>query len=413
MVVQGCKFVELEGHKKCTIVGLKCSGFRTGVPISSNSRNQPDWESPLESLQTRNLLHKKDPMPPKTKGKAFLAQPQKPRSSEPPTPFTRAPPNLEPFLSKLSKEHVYITTVDKTPWDFKAKIFAVPFIMNVVIIGLLLWRIWVVTPYYFQICLSLMGNVNYTTINTTVMTGKQIGYEVARRTLSLLIDLVLYVVLWPWPRAFFGPSRDENPMAWRFSIGFRDQEVTVRRSRKWDEMLGDVVTEGGEGSEGGRLFLTNVRHATSRAFMHEKTGYSMLDKNWDLDWRMMILSTMMVEKKEMSMDDFATTVFVHSEQFGWVVFDAQEAGGSRKEDEGRKKILAFKDKLTLMGKENLFFRWIELVQFESSQPGGFGSERQQEAMRKAKEMFEAQGVDFEKFWAEIGGIEGMPGMDQS
>jgi hypothetical protein len=147
--------------------------------------------------------------------------------------------------------------------------------------------------------------------------------------------------------------------------------------------------------------------------MHEKTGYSMLDKNWDLDWRMMILSTMMVEKKEMSMDDFATTVFVHSEQFGWVVFDAQEAGESRKEDEGRKTILAFKDKLTLMGKENLFFRWIELVQFESSQPGGFGSERQQEAMRKAKEMFEAQGVDFEKFWAEIGGIEGMPGMDQS
>jgi len=147
--------------------------------------------------------------------------------------------------------------------------------------------------------------------------------------------------------------------------------------------------------------------------MHEKTGYSLFDKNWDLDWRLMILSSMMVDRKEMSINDFRTSVFVHSEQFGWVLFDALNTGGNNKEEEARRKILAFKDGLTAMGKENLFFRWIELVQFESSQPGGFGPERQEETLGKGKEMFEEQGVDFEKFCAKIGGIAGMPGVDQT
>ena len=88
------------------------------------------------------------------------------------------------------------------------------------------------------------------------------------------------------------------------------------------------------------------------------------------------------------------------------------ASGSAQEEEGRRKIVAFKDELTSLGKESLFFRWIELVQFESSQPGGFTPDRQQKTMEKAKEMFESQGVDFDKFWAKIGGMQGMPGMDQ-
>lgn len=138
----------------------------------------------------------------------------------------------------------------------------------------------------------------------------------------------------------------------------------------------------------------------------------MLNKEWDLDWRLMILATKMVDKKEMALEDFRTTVLVHSNVFGWVTFEALDASGSVREEDGRKKIMAFKDELTALGKENLFFRWIELIQYESSQPGGFGPERQLEATAKAKELFESQGVDFDKFWAKIGGMEGMPGMDQ-
>jgi hypothetical protein len=33
-------------------------------------------------------------------------------------------------------------------------------------------------------------------------------------------------------------------------------------------------------------------------------------------------------------------------------------------------------------------------------------------MAKAKVLFEAQGVDFDKFWDKIGGLQGLPGMDE-
>lgn len=66
-----------------------------------------------------------------------------------------------------------------------------------------------------------------------------------------------------------------------------------------------------------------------------------------------------------------------------------------------------------MGKENLFFRWIELIQYESSQPGGFTLQRQVSAMDKAKKLFQEQGVDFEAFIRSIGGVESFPGFNQA
>jgi hypothetical protein len=119
-----------------------------------------------------------------------------------------------------------------------------------------------------------------------------------------------------------------------------------------------------------------------------------------------------VNKKEMKLEDFRTNILIHNEEFGWMVIETAAAGGSVKEEEGRRKIVAFKDELTAMGKENLFFKWIELVQYESSKPGGFGPEEQLKTMAKAKDLFEAQGIDFDQFWAKVGGMEGMPGMDQ-
>ena len=63
-----------------------------------------------------------------------------------------------------------------------------------------------------------------------------------------------------------------------------------------------------------------------------------------------------------------------------------------------------------MGKESLFFRWIELIQYESSQPGGFIPQRQADAVSKAKQLFENAGVDFEEFMHSIGGLDGVPGL---
>jgi len=48
---------------------------------------------------------------------------------------------------------------------------------------------------------------------------------------------------------------------------------------------------------------------------------------------------------------------------------------SKGPEEAKKKIFKFKDRLTAMGKE-LFFKWVELVQEETSKPGRFTKERQ-------------------------------------
>lgn len=354
-------------------------------------------------------------MPPKSKAKAraFKSPSPAPKAVikstlEPPPPFKRAPATLEPFLSRLDKTHFYITHIDSKPKDFKQKIFLVPVLMNVVIIGLILWRIRYIGPFYMKICFSLSGKYNETTIDTANLPLRDSAWEIVRRAWIFMVDLLIYVFIWPWPRDFFAGRRIGNPIAWRFAAGFRPQEIIVRRSRKWDVFVGNAL-EPGEGQQ--ELFEV-VRKAVDPIWMAEKTGYLMLNKEWDLDWRSMVVATKMVDRKEISIQQFQTTILVHSEALGWLVIETAAAGGSAAEEDGRRKIVAFKDELTALGKENLFFRWIELVQFESSQPGGFGPERQQKTMLKAKELFEAQGVDFDKFWAKVGGMEGMPGMDQ-
>ncbi|RFU35423.1 hypothetical protein B7463_g897, partial [Scytalidium lignicola] len=304
-------------------------------------------------------------MPPKSKSKARVfskttTKPTAPPSIGPPEPYKPAPKKLEPFLKLLSDNHVYITHIDTKPRDHKAKIFAVPVAMNVVIIGLLLWRISVVGPFYMKICFSMMGKYNETTINPNVLPLNEISKEILRRAGS------------KWDREIKNPLEEEN---------------------------------------GKNLILQTVGKAVDQAWMHDRTGYLMLNREWDLDWKVIVKATKLVDRGTLSINDFKTTILVHSKEFGWMIIETPEASGSVKEEESRAKIVAFKDELTAMGKENLFFRWIELVQFELSGPNGSGPEQQLQTMRKAKKMFEDQGVDFEKFWDKVGGPGGMPGME--
>ena len=353
-------------------------------------------------------------MPPKSKPKAraFKAttssKPSSSTSLDPPLPFLRAPAHLEPFTSKLDQDHVYITHIDSKPRDFKRKIFAVPLLMNVALIALLLWRIANIGPYYTKIFFSVLGQTNETTIDTSQISSKEMAAEILRRTVKFMTDFVLKVFVYPWPRDFFAGQVIGNPMAWRLAIGFREKEIIVRRSRKWDVDIGDPLDSD---SPGQQLLFNNLRVAVEPSYMSEKTGYLMLNKQWDLDWKTILAATKLVDQKNLLLEAFRTTILIHSKTFGWLVVETGAAGGSVKEEEGRRKIVAFKDELMAMGKENLFFKWIELVQYESSQPGGFGPEQQARTMAKAKAMFEAQGVDFEKFWAKVGGMQGMPGMD--
>ena len=354
-------------------------------------------------------------MPPKGKAKAraFKNPTSTSKSSstsglEPPAPFKRAPDSLSPFLSSLDPKHIYITHLDLKPADFKRKIFLVPVAMNLAIIGFFTWRMRTIWPFYLNILYSMVGKTNELTMDTKNTPLNDIIWEIVRRAMTFMCDLFLYVFIWPWPRDFFAGRKHGNPVSWRFIVGFGDKEIIVRRSKRWDELIGNPTEEGSGQDEVMRI----IGRAVDPLWMSEKTGYLMLNKEWDLDWKAMITATKLADKGTLSFEDFKTTILVPTEEFGWMIIETASAGGSAKEEEGRRKIVAFKDELTAMGKENLFFRWIELVQFESSQPGSFGPEQQQKTMAKAQALFESQGIDFDKFWAKIGGMEGMPGMDQ-
>ena len=206
--------------------------------------------------------------------------------------------------------------------------------------------------------------------------------------------LFRFVGMWPWD-FFLGKGGEASPVGWRRWCGFRDVEIAVRRSRRWDvplfateteesgsgDVRGEVEKRGGvreewlrEGKEG-RLFSEKVLPAVDKDLVRNKTSYQMLDQNWDLYFSGMIEAQALVDEGKNKVDDFRTSLLAHTEKWGWVIWEVWPEQEEGAEDEGAKKLQLIKNRLTAMGKENLFFRWIEVVQSETSQPGPFTAER--------------------------------------
>ena len=206
--------------------------------------------------------------------------------------------------------------------------------------------------------------------------------------------LFRFVGMWPW-EFFLGKGGEASPVGWRRWCGFRDVEIVVRRSRRWDVPLfaveedesgsgdarGEVEKRDGvkeewlqEGKEG-KLFTEKVLPAVDKGLVRNKTSYQMLDQNWDLYFSGMIEAQALVDEGKNKVDDFRTSVLVYTEKWGWLIWEVWPEQEESAEDEGAKKLQLIKNRLTAMGKENLFFRWIEVVQSETSQPGPFTAER--------------------------------------
>ncbi|KAK4979440.1 hypothetical protein LTR28_004594 [Elasticomyces elasticus] len=215
-------------------------------------------------------------------------------------------------------------------------------------------------------------------------------------------DFVLFRFVARWPFSFF-LERPGNPVAWRVRTGFRDSEVVVRASRGWG--CGDLLGGVRKGEESA-FWRTRVVPAVDKEFLR-KTGYLMMGKSWDLDFAGMVAAHELVRRGELAMRDLERVVLAHSEEFGWLCW----AFGREGEDGGG-KIRVFKDALTKMSKEGLFFRWVEIVQFEAGQDGGLTEQRRRNVLRKGREAFGEQGVDFDGFMEVVGGVEGLPGLEQ-
>ncbi|KAH8903681.1 hypothetical protein BR93DRAFT_901154 [Coniochaeta sp. PMI_546] len=333
-------------------------------------------------------------------------------TSSPPTPFKAVPEALTPFTESLSKKHIYLTHIDTKPRAFKIKIFLVPVAMNLAVVALFVWRINYILPWYGALLLSTLGYTRDVAVLGAPSTSS-LASIVLRRAFTFLLDFLLTIFVWPWPVEFCLGVTHSNPVVWRWKTGFRDKEIYVRRSREWDVgVLDDALSL--EGVEKRRLILSKVTPATDAILLKEKTGYLLMNGDWDLDWAAMISATALVDARTIALQAFERVVLFYSKEFGWVCVDRGAAGGpSAAEEERRRQVFAFRDALTAVDKEDMFYRWIEIVQFEASQPGGFGPEKQVEVAGRIREMFAKEGIDFDAFWKEAVGTdtaEGLAGM---
>lgn len=331
-----------------------------------------------------------------------------PRTNGPPAPYSTPPAILTPFLGTLNPQHVYIIHIDGHPASLKKRIFIVPILMNLAIAIFLAWRAVVAFPYYCAILLAMLGFDNGINVDISQTSWSVLLNIVFKRALIFLVDFSLVTFVGPWPLVFFVGS-PASPCSWRWKVGFQEKEVVVRRSRRWDESLPtDWLAEEADGI----IYQERIMPAIDQRWVRTKTGYLMIDRSWDLDYVGMMKAHEMVEQGRASLSDFEKTVIVHSPEHGWIIWPVYKLDEGS-EEEGIHKVILFRDKLVAMGKEHVFFRWIELIQFETSRPEGFTPERQEYTMKEAKQLFESEGIDFDQFWEEVGGVQGLPGMEKA
>jgi len=339
-----------------------------------------------------------------------IALPPKASSAPPyPTPFTNPSSSLVThFLSQLPTGLIYIIHIDRTPSTLKRRVFLAPVVLNLIITSLLFFRVYFALPTYWSWFVANSGHPTTAGIDVGAPVSSLFRL-IVHRTALLFADYALFAIVGNWPREFFfgsAATRYGSPVKWRWAVPFQDEEAIIRSSRDWHKSLLPVWTADDELT----LKLKTEPAISKSAFA--KTGLQLLGKNWDLDYAAMVHAQTLIADSHLSFSDFDRLVVAfHQPTNSWMVWPVDREGMPRQKQAQKDNMAKFKDKLTEMGHEDLFYRWVELVQYESTMPGGFTEGRQASVMRAVRKMFEGRGLDFWKFWDEIGGERGMPGLD--
>lgn len=323
-----------------------------------------------------------------------------------PVPFTPAPQGLAPFLDRLDPSKVYITHIDRHPIAAKKQVYTVPVVLNTVITLLLLWRLYTAVPVYWKLLETVLGYSEAARVDTATTARSEQFKVLFWRFAMFVFDFLLFRFVGMWPVTFF-LEQPGNPVLWRWKLGFQRREVVARVSRGWGtEELMQGVKQGEENA----FFKTRVLPAIGKEGMG-KTGYLMMDRSWDLDFELMVDAHVLVERRAVGrLEDLDKMVLAFLEGTGWVVWLWE--GPSDAMEERRRKIVEFKDKMTALGKESLFWRWTEIVEEERQEDGGFSPEKQEEVVKKVQAEFEANGVDFNQIMESIGGLEDLPARNE-
>lgn len=146
------------------------------------------------------------------------------------------------------------------------------------------------------------------------------------------VDFALVRVVAGWPIGFFWGTEDAGvgPLRWRWEVGFGEREVVVRRSRGW--WGGEEGKEKGAVGESLGKEKERVLPIVERGWVNARTGYAMIDQNWELYFAGMVDAHRLVGKGEVPWEDFERKVVVWTEGEGWLVWEIEKW---EREREGR------------------------------------------------------------------------------
>ncbi|KAF2457703.1 hypothetical protein BDY21DRAFT_342565 [Lineolata rhizophorae] len=387
-------------------------------------------------------------MPPKQgRNTSFKKAQPKPASSTIPSAFHPTAPSTAPFQSNLKPGSLYLTHIDTHSPAEKRNIFILSLLPNALAVLVLAWRIRSAYPTYISLVAASLALPSAATVDIEQSTWANIASETLWRTAMLTCDLVLVTAAWKWVVGAFV----SGPGYWRWKLGgVKEREVVVRMAKtlKSDDVLKDLKEEEeaeqkpkqlgtGVGTEkrDARSVSSSkdiVPRGLSPSYLRSKTGYLMQDREWALDFPAMVTAHLLLDSSAVSPTEFGPRVWAYcGEAHGWCVWDVGNVAApsskvasndtsiaSRRreeiEEDARRKMRQFETRVSAIGHEDLFFRWLEVLHYESSRPGANSwapQEKKDNLLSSAKELFTDHGVDFEQFVAGLeGGISGVPGL---
>ncbi|KAL8757420.1 MAG: hypothetical protein Q9184_004209 [Pyrenodesmia sp. 2 TL-2023] len=355
--------------------------------------------------------------PPKSRSRRPPSPPPSPLASPPPT-FTTPSPSLLRLLSTLPHPHIYILSLDHTPPSHRLLLFSILLIFNTILALLLLYRFYIALPTYLALILPIFGYPTPTTTTAATSSKEIIQLVIYRMSMFFLDGIVLGRWIAEWPYNFFL----NGCLAWRLRIGLppAGREIIVRRSRRWAEQPSLGIVEGREWwnedpSQDQKVIWDHIREACKRDAVEGKSALQLGARDWELWAQGMVDGHFLLGKGEVGWEELegGPVVGVWGRERGWCVW---RPWGEEEEKEGKaggEKLRLFKDLLTAMGKEGLFFRWVEVMQDERGGDGeeGFARERRQRAVGRSRKLFEEQGLDWDLVMDGVGGVDGLLGME--
>lgn len=340
----------------------------------------------------------------------------------PPSPFTAASAALLPLADTLPTDHVFIVHVETTPPGLRKQAFLVPIILNLVILSGLCWRLYYAVPTYLEQMITILGYETQWTVKPRALDWSDLGVILFYRTFLLSMDYVIFGLAGRWPYYFvFGDKygRYTGPCGWKWAVGFdRKQEPVVRRGRKWDMSIYAKEAERKNSSKPEKSWTKEEELAVHtkcsdalRTSMTTKNALTLLDKDWDLDYAGMVDATYLLDTAKISTTDIDRVVLVpwQGKWYTWYPH-ASEASAGQPAGEKDENLENFRKHLVKLGCEDVFYRWIELIQYETSQPGGFTVARRQAAEAELRKMLQTRYKDDKAFIDSLGGLASIPGL---